>query len=67
MFVLFDPQRPHLALQSSEALDTIAIELAARPDADLAVYVSEDGKSRELSRDERRRLGELLEQAPKPV
>lgn len=56
MYVIFNPARPHIALESADSLEAIAEALAARDEPDLTVCVNADGLSRGLSEAEQREL-----------
>jgi hypothetical protein len=61
MFVIFDPARPHIALNTAEALKDIADALVARPESGLIVCVNQDGLTRNLDAGEQRELDARLD------
>jgi hypothetical protein len=63
MYVISDPTQPHVALGVDATLEGIADALAARPEPDLEVYVSQDGHSRALDAVEQLELGERVQAA----
>jgi len=56
MYVIFDPARPHIALDSADTLDAIATALSSKGRSDLTACVSQDGHSRGLSEAEQHEL-----------
>jgi hypothetical protein len=61
VFVIFDPTRPHVALDAAETLEAIAIALIARPEPGLTVCINQDGLTRDLDAGERHELDALLD------
>jgi hypothetical protein len=62
MYVIFDPSRPHVALDTAGSLDSIASMLASRPETGLTVCVNQDGLSRGLNEAERREVDERVQE-----
>ena len=60
MYIIFDPVRPHIALDAADTLDAIATALAARTESGLTMYVNRAGLSRGLEDAEQRELDERL-------
>jgi hypothetical protein len=60
MYVIFDPEQPHVALATGGTLDSIATLLAARCEPGLTVGANEDGLSRSLSEAEQREVEERV-------
>ncbi len=60
MYVISDPAQPYVALGVAATLAGIADALAARPEPDLEVYVSQDGHSRALNATEQAELDERV-------
>jgi hypothetical protein len=60
MYVIFDPARPHIALDTSETLEDVAAALAARPEPGLTVCVNHDGLTGNLDAGEQRELDARL-------
>jgi hypothetical protein len=48
MYAISDPAQPHLVLAMGATLQEVADALAAMPESDLVVYVSQDGHSHGL-------------------
>jgi hypothetical protein len=61
MYVISDPAQPHVALGVAATLEGIADALAARPELDFLVYVSQDGHSRALDAAEQVELDERVQ------
>jgi hypothetical protein len=59
MYVIFDPDEPHIALDTAGTLDRIAAALALRSESGPTVCVNQDGLSRSLNDAEQRELDEL--------
>jgi hypothetical protein len=60
MYVISDPSQSHVALGTATTLQALASTLAARSEANLVVYVNQDGLSHALDATERRELDELV-------
>ena len=60
MYVIFDPAKPHIVLDTSETLEDIATTLAARPEPGLTVCVNHDGLTGSLDAREQRELDAQL-------
>ena len=60
MYVILDPARPHIVLDTSETLEGIATALAARPEPGLAVCVNRDGLTGNLDAREQSELDARL-------
>ena len=62
VYVIFDPARPHIALDAAGTLDSIATLLASRPESGLTVCVNQDGLTHALGAEEERLLEKRLSQ-----
>ena len=60
IYVIFDPARPHIALDTSDTLEGIATALAARPEPGLTVCVNHDGLTGSLDAREQSELDARL-------
>jgi hypothetical protein len=61
MYVMLDPARPHIVLDTSETLEGIAAAVAARPEPGLTVCVNQDGLTGNLDAGEQRELDARLD------
>lgn len=60
MYAISDRAQPHLVLAIGATLQAIADALAAMPESDLVVYVSQDGHSHDLDAAEQAELNERV-------
>lgn len=60
MYVIYDPGKPHIALEFSETLDGIATLLAAKRGHELTVGANQSGHSRLLNEAEQREVAERV-------
>ncbi len=60
MYAISDPAQPHVVLDMGATLEAIADALAAMPESDVVVYVSQDGHSHDLDATEQAELNERV-------